>query len=604
MPISHELFSYAMKLTRKKKILLLIIASMVAAIGLDMAIARSVYHPLNYLYSMLSWTSCRIFPCYPQDTKAVKGGQAMVVTSHAEASRVGQEILLAGGNAIDAAVGVGYALAVVEPCCGNIGGGGFMVIHRADGEEIFLNFRETAPLAASADMYLNAQGEVIPDLSTQGYLAVGIPGTVAGLDTALSEYGTMTRQQVMAGAIRLAQEGFRLSAGDIERLHPQTKVFSQQQNVAAIFLRNGKPYQVGEQLVQGELGQTLRAIASSGASAFYQGKIVRAIVQASQENGGILSVEDFARYRVNQEKPLQCEYRGYEVVTAPPPGGGVTVCQILNVLEGYPLSQFDWHSTESLHYFLSAALFAYADRNQFLGDPDFIDNPVERLLSEDYAARIRGQIGEKAIDPRSLFLEEVPQGTHTTHYSIVDRFGNAVAVTYTINSLFGAKVIAKDTGFFLNNEMDDFMAKPGKGNQFGLVQGEANQIEPGKQPLSSMSPTIVKQDEEVVLVTGSPGGATIPTTVVQVITNLIDYDLDIEGAVNAPRIHYQGLPNWVLTEPFALEPEVIPQLWERGYRVIPFTTWGAAESIGIEPEVGVLWGVNDKRRVAGKALGY
>ncbi|MBE9128502.1 gamma-glutamyltransferase, partial [Coleofasciculus sp. LEGE 07081] len=573
-----------MKLTRKKKILLLITTSIVAAIGLDMAIARSVYHPLNYLYSILSWTSCRIFPCYPQDTKAVKGEQGMVVTSHAEASRVGQEILLAGGNAIDAAVAVGYALAVVHPCCGNIGGGGFMVIHRADGEEIFLNFRETAPLAASAGMYLNAKGKVIPNLSTQGYLAVGVPGTVAGLDTALSEYGTMTRQQVMAGAIRLAEEGFRLSAGDIERLHPQTKLFAQQPNVAAIFLQNGKPYQVGERLVQRELGQTLRAIAHSGASAFYQGKIARVIVQASQENGGILAVEDFARYRVSQEKPLQCEYRGYEVVTAPPPGGGVTVCQMLNILEGYPLSEFNWHSTESLHYFLSAALFAYRDRNQVLGDPDFIDNPVERLLSEGYAARIRGQIGEKAIDPRSLNLEEMPQGTHTTHYSIVDRFGNAVAVTYTINSLFGAKVIAKDTGFFLNNEMDDFTAKPGKANQFGLVQGEANQIEPGKQPLSSMSPTIVKQDEEVVLVTGSPGGATIPTTVVQVITNLIDYNLDIEGAVNAPRIHYQGLPNWVLTEPFALEPEVVPRLWERGYRVIPFTTWGAAESIGIEPE--------------------
>jgi gamma-glutamyltranspeptidase/glutathione hydrolase len=327
-------------------------------------------------------------------------------------------------------------------------------------------------------------------------------------------------------------------------------------------------------------------------------------VQASQKNGGILSLEDFASYRVSQEKPLQCDYRGYEVVTAPPPGGGVTVCQMLNVLEGYPLSQFHWHSAESLHYFLSAALFAYADRNRFLGDPNFINNPVKQLLSEDYATRIRGQIGQRAINPRSVNLEEMPQGTHTTHYSIVDRFGNAVAVTYTINSLFGAKVIAKDTGFFLNNEMDDFTAKPGKPNQFGLVQGQANQIEPGKQPLSSMSPTIVKKGDKVVLVTGSPGGATIPTTVVQVITNSIDYKLDIAQAVNAPRIHYQGLPNWVLTEPFALAPEVVPRLWEKGYRVIPFISWGAAESILIEPETSLLLGVNDRRRVAGKAVGY
>jgi gamma-glutamyltranspeptidase/glutathione hydrolase len=528
----------------------------------------------------------------------------MVVTSHAEASRVGQKILLAGGNAIDAAVAVGYALAVVEPCCGNIGGGGFMVIHLANGEEIFLNFREKAPLAARPDMYLNQKGEVVPKLSTQGYLAVGVPGTVAGLDTALSEYGTMTHQQVMAGAIRLAQEGFRLSPGDIELLHQRTKPFASQPNVAAIFLKNGKPYQAGDRLVQKDLAQTLKAIAHSGASSFYQGKIAAAIVQASQANGGILSLEDFASYRIRQEKPLQCNYRGYEVVTAPPPGGGITVCQMLNVLEGYPLSQFNWHSAESLHYFLSAALFAYADRNRFLGDPDFIKNPVKQLLSEDYAARIRGRIGQRAINPRELNFEEMPQGTHTTHYSIVDRFGNAVAVTYTINSLFGAKVIAKDTGFFLNNEMDDFTAKPGKANQFGLVQGQANQIEPGKQPLSSMSPTIVKKDNKVFLVTGSPGGATIPTTVVQVITNSIDYKLDIQEAVNAPRIHYQGLPNWVLTEPFALDPEVVPRLWERGYRVIPFVSWGATQSIRIEPETGLRLGVNDRRRVAGKAVGY
>ncbi len=591
-------------MTRKKKILLLIITSIVLAVGLDMAIAKSVYHPLRYLYQVLSWVSCRSVRCYPQATNAAKGQKGMVVTSHAEASQVGQEILLSGGNAIDAAVAVGYALAVVEPCCGNIGGGGFMVIHLANGEEIFLNFREKAPLAARPDMYLNQKGEVVPKLSTQGYLAVGVPGTVAGLDTALSEYGTMTRQQVMAGAIRLAQEGFRLSPEDIELLHSSTKQFASQPNVAAIFLKNGKPYEVGDRIIQKDLAGTLKAIALNGASSFYQGKIAASIVQASQENGGILSLEDFASYRVRQEKPLQCDYRGYAVVTAPPPGGGVTVCQMLNVLEGYPLSQFNWHSAESLHYFLSAALFAYADRNRFLGDPNFINNPVKQLLSEDYAARIRGRIGQRAINPRELNFEEMPQGTHTTHYSIVDRFGNAVAVTYTINSLFGAKVIAKDTGFFLNNEMDDFTAKPGKANQFGLVQGKANQIEPGKQPLSSMSPTIVKKDNKVVLVTGSPGGATIPTTVVQVITNSIDYKLDIQEAVNAPRIHYQGLPNWVLTEPFALDPEVIPRLWERGYRVIPFVSWGAAESIQIEPETGLRLGVHDRRRVAGKAVGY
>lgn len=590
------------KLTGKKKILLLIIASMVTAVGLDMAIARSVYHPLNYLYGILSWTSCRLFPCYPQPTEAVKGERGMVVTAHKEASRVGQEILLSGGNAIDAAVGVGYALAVVHPCCGNIGGGGFMVIQPADGEAVFLNFRETAPLAASAAMYLDDSGEVKTKLSTQGYLAVGVPGTVAGLDRALSEYGTMNRQQVMAGAIRLAREGFSLSPGDVERLQRQTKVFSQQETVAAIFLDGGEAFQVGERLVQEELAETLSAIARSGASAFYQGRIAQAIVQASQENGGILTLEDFTGYRVRQDTPLRCEYRGYEVVTAPPPGGGVTVCQMLNVLEGYPLREWGWGSVESLHSFLSAALFAYRDRNQVLGDPDFVEIPIKRLLSQEYAAQIREQIGERALNPQGLQMQDMPQGTHTTHYSIVDQFGNAVAVTYTINSLFGAKVMAKDTGFFLNNQMNDFTVKLGEGNQFGLVQGEANQIEPGKQPLSSMSPTIVKKDDQVVLVTGSPGGATIPTTVVQVITNWIDYELDIAEAVNAPRVHYQGLPNWVLTEPFAVEGDGVWRLWEKGYRVIPFVSWGAAESIQVES--GGVWGVNDRRRVAGEAMGY
>ena len=591
-----------MRLTRKKKILLLIIASMVAAVGLDMAIARSLYHPLNYLYGVLSWTSCRLFPCYPQQTEAVKGERGMVVTAHKEASRVGQEILLSGGNAIDAAVGVGYALAVVHPCCGNIGGGGLGVIQPAEGEAVFLNFRETAPLAASADMYLDDSGEVKTKLSTQGYLAVGVPGTVAGLDRALSEYGTMNRQQVMAGAIRLAREGFILSPGDVERLQHHRKVFSQQETVAAIFLDEGEAFQVGERLVQEELALSLSAIARSGASAFYQGRIASAIVQASEENGGILTLEDFTRYRVRQETPLRCEYRGYEVVTAPPPGGGVTVCQMLNVLAGYPLAEWGWGSVESLHSFLSAALFAYRDRNQVLGDPDFVEIPVKRLLSQGYAAQIREQIGERALNPQALQMQDMPQGTHTTHYSIVDQFGNAVAVTYTINSLFGAKVMAKDTGFFLNNQMNDFTVKLGEGNQFGLVQGKANQIAPGKQPLSSMSPTIVKKDDQVVLVTGSPGGATIPTTVVQVITNWIDYDLDIAEAVNAPRVHYQGLPNWVLTEPFAVEGDGVWRLWEKGYRVIPFVSWGAAESIQVES--GGVWGVNDRRRVAGEAMGY
>lgn len=576
-----------------------------------MAVSGSVYHPLTYVYNGLSWIWCKnSTPSCDRTTlwaslSPVSGKNGIVVTSQHKASLVGWQILKQGGNAVDAAVAVGYALAVTDPCCGNIGGGGFMLIHLANGKNTFINFREKAPLEASKNMYLDPQGKVISGLSTKGYLAVAVPGTVMGLDRALSQYGTMDRSTVMAPAIKLAEKGFVLQQGDVNILNSTNK-FQQQPNVAAIFLKNGKSnYQVGDRLVQQNLAQTLKLIAQKGVDAFYKGAIATEIVKASKENGGILTLKDFANYTVTQTQPVRCKYRGYEILSAPPPGGGATVCQMLNILAGYQLKQLGWHSTASLHLMLSAMLYAYGDRNTYLGDPDFVKNPVERLLSQEYAAQIRKKISFNRASPKQFYSTiGSDEGTNTTHYSIQDRYGNVVAVTYTINSYFGAGVIADRTGFFLNNEMDDFTSKPGKPNQFGLVQGNPNTIEPGKRPLSSMSPTIVTKNGRVFIVTGSPGGSTIPTTVLQVITNAIDYGMNISEAVNASRIHYQGLPNIVITEPYALKSSVVQELWEMGYRVVPFSTWGAAESILVNPKTKLLYGAKDNRKLAGQAVAY
>lgn len=534
------------------------------------------------------------------------GKNGAVVSTQQEASQVGIDILKQGGNAVDAAVAIGYALAVSDPCCGNLGGGGFMLIRLANGKETFINFRETAPLAATRDMYLDEEGKVVEGLSTQGYLAVGVPGTVKGLDYALTQYGTLKRQSIISPAIKLAQQGFVLQPGDVE-IFEDGKEKLLEPNVAEIFLdQNQAVYQVGDVLKQPDLAATLQLIALKGTNAFYRGAIAQKIITASEKNGGILSLEDFANYQVSEEKPIRCDYRGYQVITSPPPGGGTTVCQMLNILSGYNLRQLGQKTPQSLHYFFSAMLFAYRDRNIHLGDPDFVNNPLDKLLSSDYADSIRKQIpAHGAIAPESInFLDSQTEGSNTTHYSVVDREGNAVAVTYTINSYFGAGVVADRTGVLLNNEMDDFTIKLGESNQFRLQQGNKNLIKPGKQPLSSMSPTIITKEDKLYLVTGSPGGSTIPTTVVQVVTNVIDYQMNLFQAVNSPRIHYQGLPNRILTEPHALTAKTIQSLQQQGYTFFPFQNWGAAESIMVDPQTGLITGVNDLRKPAGSALAY
>ena len=554
----------------------------------------------------------------------------MVVSSQHLASEAGVAILRAGGNAVDAAVAVGYAEAVTNPCCGNIGGGGFLVAHMASGKDIFINFRETAPAAATATMYLGPGGKLVARMSLDGWNAPGVPGTVLGLDTALREYGTFTRAQAMAPAIRMAREGFVLTRGDTDILDAKTAAFRTNPILAGIFLRpDGAALRPGDRLAQPDLARTLEAIAADGPDAFYKGASAAAISKAAQAGGGMLTEADFAAYTVTVSAPLRCLYRGYLFLSSPPPSsGGTTMCEILDVLEGYDMKALGFHSAASVHVMVEAMRHAYLDRNTFLGDPAFVDNPLERLLSKDRAAQIRADITDHAgvSDPKDLLaLGEAYEKPETTHYSVIDDAGNAVSVTYTINGLFGALAMAEGTGVLMNNEMDDFTTQPGGSNLFGLVQGARNAIAPGKRPLSSMAPTIVTKDGRVFLVLGSPGGSRIITVTLETALNIIDHGMQPQQAVNAPRFHYQWLPDTVFAEPFAFSPDTLKLIEGMGMKVETQTPWGAAEMIAVGPPQpvgagaassgndasatagmapGLLYGANDDRRPAGSAVGY
>ncbi len=539
--------------------------------------------------------------------KPVIARHAMVVTAQHLATEVGLKILKQGGNAVDAAVAIGYTLAVVDPCCGNIGGGGFMVIHLATGKNVFLDFREKAPLRATPTLYQDAKGNVIPGLSTRTYLSVGVPGTVMGLNAALKRYGTMSLSRVMAPAIELARKGYVLEQGDVNILDTRTKDFAKHRNVAAIFLSHGKPYVAGDRLRQPQLAKTLQLISQGGTAAFYRGSIARAIVAASKAHGGILSLKDFADYSVAWSEPVTCEYHGYTIVSDPPPSsGGTTICEILQILSPYPLTKWGYGSVAALHYLIEAERRAFADRNSDLGDPAFVHNPVAKLISPEHAAALRASIRADAATPSSQIKGNLgsTEGTDTTDFSVVDARGNAVAVTYTINFLFGSGYIAGDTGFFLNNEMDDFTSKPGVPNSFGLVQGTANQIEPGKRPLSSMAPTIVLRGKRLYLVTGSPGGSTIISTTLESFLNVAEFGMNIQQAVNAPRVHEQWYPDEVFVEPGLMTPAVRRRLEGMGYRFKEVKSWGADEAILVDPKTHLLEGANDRRRPAGLAAGY
>lgn len=546
-----------------------------------------------------------------------KGEHGMVVTAQHLATEVGVDVLKKGGNAVDAAVAVGYALAVVYPNAGNIGGGGFMTVRMKDGRTTFIDFRERAPLAATKTMYLDKDGNPMKGVSLDGYLAVGVPGSVAGFEMARMKYGTLSRQDLMAPAIAYAKDGFVLNQGDAASLAGAAARLAKDPAAAAIFLKkDGKPYGVGEKLIQSDLAASLSAISKNGADAFYKGAIADEIVKASGAKGGILAKGDFEQYAVRELKPVTCSYRGYEIISSPPPSsGGVIICEILNVLEGYPLSYLGAGSADTVHVMVEAMRHAYVDRNSALGDPDFVDNPVSKLLDKNYAKDVRDKIDPfRAGVSKDMMPKGFGESKETTHYSIIDNDGNAVAVTYTLNGSFGAGVVAEGTGILLNNEMDDFTQKPGVPNLYGLVQGEANAIQPRKTPLSSMSPTIVTRNGQPFMVIGSPGGSRIITITLEAIVNVIDHGMDIQQAIDAPRIHHQWLPDTVYVEPFGLSPDTERLLAGMGYHLdLSDQTWGQAagilvggKSLGeIDKGGGARYnGAIDSRAAAGEALGY
>lgn len=542
----------------------------------------------------------------------LQGNQGVAVSSQPYATKVGMNILRQGGNAIDSAVAIGYALAVVHPCCGNIGGGGFMLIRLANGKMTFIDFREKAPHRAKPSLYLDPKGNVIANNLSGGhvigslskpYLAIGIPGTVKGLDYALSKYGTFSRRQVIEPAIKLAEKGYVLNASDAAVYKLGENNFRQEPNVCAIFLKNNQTYSAGKKLVQANLALTLKQIASQGPSAFYKGTIAQSIVKASQAHGGLITLSDLKNYRVVETAPLTCRYRGYQIITAPPPGSGVTICETLRILESHPMKRLGFHSATSIHYLAEALRFAYLDRNRYLGDPHFTNNPINYLLSSSHIAAIQKQIHpEKATPTASIKFVKTGEGNNTTSFVVADKKGNAVSVTYTLNDYFGAKVIPGDKGFFLNNELADFTIKSDTPNMYGLVQGAQNEIGPDRRPLSSMSPTFLLKNQALFMIVGTPGGSTIPSQLVNVILNVIDYGMDIQAAEDAPRIHMQALPDKIFMEPLAVSNDAARLLKKMGYTLqlgSPYGSllWGVVSGILIDPLTHQIFGAIDHRHL-------
>ena len=568
----------------------------------------------TFLFTCLVAASHSTFAASVAPVAAENG---MVVSAQHLATNVGVDVLKKGGNAVDAAVAVGYALAVVYPAAGNLGGGGFMTITLADGRKTFIDFREKAPLAATANMYLDKNGKVIKGLSSEGHLAVAVPGTVAGMEMALAKYGSgkLSRAQLIAPSIQLAKNGFELRQGDVELLSTATEDFKLDAPSAQIFLNHGQAFDVGQKLVQTDLAKTLTAISQHGAKGFYQGAVGRALVASSQAGKGIITQADLDSYQARELAPIECNYRGLQIISAPPPSsGGVIICEMLTILEGYPLNEWGFRSAKGVHVQIEAMRHAYVDRNNYLGDPDFVTNPIAHLINKDYAAKIRASIlPNKAGISSELQIGTAPhEGSNTTHYSIVDKNGNAVSVTYTLNNWFGAKVTAAHTGVLLNDEMDDFTVKVGEPNMYGLVQGAANAIAPGKRPLSSMSPTIVLRDGKLLMVVGTPGGSRIITTVLHTLINVIDYGMTLQEAVDAPRFHQQWMPEATLMENFGISPDTRAILVGMGHQFgasqpanhIAAILVGAPTLDGKPVGRNKYYGANDPRRNTGLAAGY
>jgi gamma-glutamyltranspeptidase / glutathione hydrolase len=545
----------------------------------------------------------------------VHASHAMVASVHQLASRAGVEMMQAGGNAVDAAVATGFALAVVHPQAGNLGGGGFMLIRMADGTVRFIDYREKAPAAATAGMYLDASGNVIESASLVGYKAIAVPGSVAGMVYAAKKYGKLPLQRVMSPAIKLAREGYPLAWEDAKDL--QDKPLARFPESRRIFQRDGNYYKAGEIFRQPELASTLERIAKDPED-FYRGAMARELATFIQKGGGLITVDDLAHYEVKEREAVRGTYRGFEIISAPPPSsGGIALIEILNILEGYDLAKYG-RSARAIHLTLEAFRRVFFDRAELLGDPDFSKIPVAPLIDKKYAKDWRESIDPAHATPSKelrrpasfsqleqyarLRRDSVRESQHTTHYSVVDPDGNAVAVTTTLNESFGSGVTVGGLGFLLNDEMDDFTAKPGMPNTYGLIQGPANAIGPGKRPLSAMTPTIVLKAGKLFLVLGSPGGPRIITTVANILMGVVDYGMNLQEAVNASRFHHQWLPDEVYVER-GTAPDTVTMLQQMGHRVVNEDYWSDAECIAIDLKTGERLGASDVRN-NGKAVGY
>jgi gamma-glutamyltranspeptidase/glutathione hydrolase len=543
----------------------------------------------------------------------VRARHGIIASTNEVASRVGVDVLKRGGNAVDAAIAVAFALTVTHPSAGNLGGGGFMMIRLKNGKTTAIDYREMAPAAATRNVYLDKTGNVIEGEGGPlvGYRASGVPGTVRGMELALKKYGSgkLSWAQLVEPAKRLAAGGILVTYSLARSLRGNQEYLSQYPETKRIFLRNGNYYKEGERFYQPELAQTFARLQQHGADEFYTGQTARLIVADMQRNNGLITLKDMRGYIAKEREPLRGTYRGYEVISMPPPSsGGAVLIEMLNILEGYDLNKHDWASSERYHLMTEAMRRAFADRAEYMGDSDFVKVPLSGLLEKSYAAKLRSTIDMERASSSETVRAGKPAGVEseeTTHFTVVDAEGNAVANTYTLNNSYGSAVVAKGTGLFMNDEMDDFAAKPGTPNLYGLIQGERNAVAPGKRPLSAMTPTFVlNKDGSLWFTVGSPGGPTIINTALCVITNVIDYEMNIQHAIDAPRIHHQWLPDELVYEPYGLSGDTQKALLERGHKLARPRYLGDAEGIMIEPETGLRLGATDPRRSDGLAVGY
>jgi gamma-glutamyltranspeptidase/glutathione hydrolase len=563
---------------------------------------RIYFRPISILHFFILFS----ITIFSQPSDPVRGKNGMVVSASELASQVGIDILKKGGNAVDAAVAVGFTLAVTYPAAGNLGGGGFMVIHLKDGKNTTIDYREKAPITAKENLYLDSLGNYDPNLSQFGVTSVGVPGSVAGLIYALEKYGSLSLEDVIQPAIDLAENGFNLEYQLAKSLENENNYFVKYASSKKIFTKNGSPLKEGEKLLQSDLANTLKQISDNGVKGFYEGKIAQLIVSQIKSNGGYITLKDLQSYNATERVPIQTNYRGYDVVTmGPPSAGGITLLQLLNILENHNFEVKEWGSSKYIHLLVEAMKYVFADRSIHIGDPDFYNVPEKWLISKTYAKEIFNKIGETATPSENIFPGNPPQkeSEETTHYSVIDRYGNAVSTTTTLNSSYGSKIVVEGAGFLLNNEMDDFSSKPGIPNQFGLIGSEANKIESGKRMLSSMTPTIIIKKGKPFMIVGSPGGSTIPTVILQIILNVLEFKMDISQAINMPRIHHQWLPDKIDYEKFGLSLDVIDALKKKGEIIGEERILGRVEGIISDYNEQIFYGTSDPRGF-GAAISY